>query len=232
MFIGHYGPAFAAQAIRGAPSLMAGFVAVQLVDIGFFSLAYFGVEKWRLNPSVAGIMPVDLYYMPYTHSLLGSAVWALTAGALACVLAPRGRKLLAAAVIYCLVFSHWLLDLLVHRHDLGLMDDEPQKLGFGLWDHPFLEMPLELALLFAGLWVYVKSTRAQDAWGARLIWVVLIVLLVLQAINWFAPPVRDQAAFSGLGLVAYAVCTLMAWFLDRTRSCDASPALRNKTLGG
>jgi len=231
LFIGHYGPAFAAQAIRRSPSLMAGFVAVQLVDIGFFSLAYFGVENWRPNPSIAGIMPVDLYYMPYTHSLLGATVWALTAGALACVLAPKGRRLLAATVISSLVVSHWLLDLVVHRHDLGLMDNEPDKLGFGLWDHPFLEMPLELALLFAGLWVYVKSTHAHDAWGRRLIWVVPAVLLILQSINWFAPPPADKAVFSGLGLVAYTVCALMAWFLDRTRRRNASPALRYQASG-
>lgn len=211
---------------------MAGFVAVQLIDIGFFTLAYFGVEKWRLDPSIAGIMPVDLYYMPYTHSLLGSAVWALTAGALACALAPRGRRLLAASVIFSLVFSHWLLDVVVHRHDLGLVDNEPNKLGFGLWDHPFLEMPLELALLFGGLWVYVKSTRARDSWGRRLIWAVPIVLLVLQSINWFAAPIGDKTLFSALGLVAYALCALMAWFLDRTRSRDASPAFRNQAFGG
>lgn len=220
MFIGHYGPALAARAIFRSPSLWAGFVAVQLVDIGFFSLAYFDVEKWRLNPSIAGIMPVDLYYMPFTHSLLGSAVWALAAGALAYVLAPGGRRRLAAAVISSLVFSHWLLDLVVHRHDLGLVDNEPEKLGFGLWDYPFLEMPLELALLFAGLWVYVRSTRARDAWGRRLVWAVPIGLLILQSINWLAPPIGDKAVFSGLGLAAYAVCALMAWFLDRTRRCQ------------
>jgi len=218
MFIGHYAPALAAQAIRRSPSLLTGFIAVQLVDIGFFSLAYFGVEKWRLDPSIAGIMPVDLYYMPYTHSLLGSAAWALAAGAVAGIVAQSGRKLLAGGVVSSLVFSHWLLDLVVHRHDLGLLDDEPIKLGFGLWDRPFLEMPLELGLLFAGLWVYVRSTRARNGWGKWLVWAVPIALLVFQSINWFAPPIADKTAFSGLGLLAYGVCALMAWFLDRTRS--------------
>jgi len=41
MFIGHYAPALAAKALRNSPSLVVCFVAVQLVDIGFFSLAYF-----------------------------------------------------------------------------------------------------------------------------------------------------------------------------------------------
>ena len=109
MFIGHYAPAFAAKAVRKSPSLAVCFVAVQLVDIGFFSLSYFGIEKWRPNPAISGITPVDLYYMPFTHSLLGSALWALAAGALALLIAPAGRKAVAGALVSMLVFSHWLL---------------------------------------------------------------------------------------------------------------------------
>ena len=217
MFIGHYAPALAAKALRNSPSLTAGFLAVQLVDIGFFLLAYFGVEKWDPNPAISGIMPVDLYYMPYTHSLLGSALWALVAGAIAYALAPSGRRRMAAGVISTLVFSHWLLDLLVHRHDLGLLDNESNKLGFGLWNYPLVEMPLELALVFGGLWIYGKSTRAKVPWGRRLLWVVPGVLLLLQLINWFGPIPEGRAAFSLLGLFAYGVCALMVWLLDRTR---------------
>jgi len=64
LFIGYYGPALAAKALRESPSLVAGFLAVQLVDMCFFMLAYFGVEKWHPNPAITGFMPVDLYYMP------------------------------------------------------------------------------------------------------------------------------------------------------------------------
>jgi len=39
MFIGHYSLALASKAVRRSPSLAAGFIAVQLIDIGFFSLA-------------------------------------------------------------------------------------------------------------------------------------------------------------------------------------------------
>ena len=91
MFIGHYAPALAAKAVRNSPSLVVCFLAVHLVDIGFFSLAYFGVEKWRPSRAIEGIMPVDLYFLPYTHSLLASAVWALVAGAVSDWPATGGR---------------------------------------------------------------------------------------------------------------------------------------------
>ena len=217
MFIGHYAPALAARAMRKPPSLLVCFVAVQLVDIGFFSLAYFGIEKWRPDPAIVGIMPVDLYYMPFTHSLIGSAVWALVAGAVAVAMAPKGRKAIAGAIVSALVFSHWLLDLVVHRHDLGLLDDEPSKLGFGLWDFPMIEMPLEIGLVLAGFFLYLSSTRALGPWGRKSPWIALAVLLAMQYVNWFIAPPHSAAAFSALGLLAYAVCAGLAWGLDRTR---------------
>jgi hypothetical protein len=222
MFIGHYAPAFALKTVRKSPSLAAGFVAVQLMDIGFFTLAFFGIEKWRPDPGIAGIMPVDLYFMPFTHSLVGSVSLALVAGAVTLVLAPKGRKLIGAAIISALVFSHWLLDLLVHRHDLGLLGDGPPKLGFGLWDRPAIEMPLEIGLVLAGFLLYLSSTRPRGAWGRRFPWIALAGLFILQGVNWFAPAPVGAAAFSGLGLFAYAACVGLAWGLDRTRIHSAS----------
>jgi len=221
MFIGHYAPALAAKAVRNSPSLAICFVAVQLIDIGFFSLAGFGIEKWRPDPAISGIMPVDLYYMPFTHSLLGAGIWALVAGAFALCLAPRGRKVTAGVLVSLLVVSHWVLDLLVHRHDLGLLDDEPDKLGLGLWNWPMVEMPLEIGLVLGGFWIYLSSTSARGAWGRRMPWIAFLVLLAMQLVNWFGPQPLGAAAFSGLGLLAYAVCACMAWGLDRTRA--ASP---------
>jgi hypothetical protein len=192
MFIGHYSIAFAAKAIRDTPSLAAGFVAVQLVDIGFFSLAYIGIEKWRPDPQIAGIMPYELYYMPFTHSLLGSAIWAVGAGTIAVVVAPGGRKVIAGAVVSALVFSHWVLDLVVHRHDLGLFDDEPRKLGFGLWNWPAVEMPSEIGLVLVGFIIYLSSTRARGVRGVVTPWIALVVLLALQGVNWFGPPLKHR----------------------------------------
>ena len=218
MFVGHYAVAFAARTVPKSPNLAICFVAVQLVDIGFFSLAYFGIEKWRPDPAITGIMPVDLYFMPYTHSLAGSAAWALAAGALVAAIVARDRKLIAGAVVAALVFSHWLLDLVVHRPDLGIFDDEPVKLGFGLWDWPRIEMPLEIGLLLGGFWLYMRATRARTGWGRWSPWLLLGYLLVIQSINWFSAPPQGAAAFSGLGLLAYAASAAFAYWVERTRA--------------
>lgn len=96
--------------------------------------------------------PMDLYHMPITHSLLGSAGFAAAfAGLIWLVSKDRTAALIGGAV----VLSHWFLDLLVHVPDLTLAGSPP-KLGFGLWNHPMIEMPLELGITLGALWWYAK----------------------------------------------------------------------------
>ena len=221
MFVGHYAPAFAFKAVRKSPGLAAGFLAVQAIDIGFFTLTYFDVEKWRPNPDLPGMRKIDLYYMPYTHSLIGCLIWALAAGALAYALSPAGRKAIAAAIIAALVFSHWLLDLVVHRPDLALIDDH-DKVGFGLWNTPEIAMPLEIGLLLICFAIYLSVTQARNTMGRIAPFVVLLVLLALQYIDWFMPVSSDHTLFTVLALVAYFGVGALGFWLDRTREPNAA----------
>jgi hypothetical protein len=61
------------------------------------------------------------------------------------------------------VFSHWLLDLIVHRADMPFLPGNAghlPRMGFGLWRHPAGAMTLELALVLAGAFLYWRSARA------------------------------------------------------------------------
>lgn len=209
MFIGHFAPAMIAAQHKDAPSLPVLFIGAQLVDWAFFGLLLTGVEKMRVTPGISVMNPMDLYHMPYTHSLLGSAVFALLFGALIFA-ATRNRTgaLIAAAV----VLSHWFLDLLVHVPDLTLAGSPP-KLGFGLWNHPSIEMPLELALTFGSLWLYAKVAKPKALPLASLAG----VLLLLQAVNWFGPVEPEvTAGTSLLAFFAFGLATLLAWWVYRS----------------
>ena len=210
MFIGHFAPALAAATHPRAPKLATLFIAGQLVDWGFFALLLTGAEKMRVVPGFTAINPMDLYHLPYTHSLVGSAVWALGFAALVWVLR---RDRMAAGIAGAVVLSHWLLDLLVHRPDLTLAG-APPKLGLGPWNYPAIEMPLELALTFGALWFFLNRTR-----GPALPAIVLgAVLLALQLFNWFGPVATEVTpATSYLAFLAYGVATLAAWWLGKTR---------------
>jgi len=69
MFVGHYGPSFAIRVVRPAVPLSLLFVAAQLVDAAWDLLVLAGIERVRMVPGITAGSPLDLYYMPYTHSV-------------------------------------------------------------------------------------------------------------------------------------------------------------------
>lgn len=215
MFIGHFAPALVAATHKDAPSLPVLFIGGQLVDWAFFALLLTGAEKMRFSPGISAMNPMDLYHMPYTHSLIGSVGLGLAFAALIW-LATRNRT--GALIGFAVVVSHWLLDLLVHVPDLTITGSPP-KLGLGLWNHPTIEMPLEIGLTMGALWLYARATH-----GLRLSIAVLAgILLVLQWINWFGPVATEvDANTTWLAWFAYGLATLAAWWAAKPISVRPS----------
>jgi hypothetical protein len=75
MFVGHYSVAFAVKSERNKIPLWVLFVAVQLLDFLWAPFVLLGIEKVRMVPGITATNSLDLYYMPYTHSLVGALVW-------------------------------------------------------------------------------------------------------------------------------------------------------------
>ena len=211
MFIGHFAPAFiAAAAYSRGPKLGTYFVAAQLVDWGFFALAIVGVEKMRVEPGATQMVPFDLYHLPYTHSLLGTAVWAL---AMAVVVAIWHRDTLAGILSALVVASHWLLDWLTHRPDLTLAG-EGKTYGLGLWNYPEIAMPLEIGITLAAFFYYLAKSRGPAAQPMILIG----VMLLFQAINWFGPaPTEANLALYLQSLLAFGILTALAVWVGENR---------------
>jgi len=211
MFIGHFAPAFIAAAVSPqSPRLGTLFVAAQLVDWGFFTLALFGVERLRVDPEASVMVPLDLYHMPYTHSLIGVGIWALACLAVVAIL---HRSLIAGALAGMVVVSHWLLDWVVHVPDLTLAG-QPPKFGLGLWDYPWVAIPLELGLTLGAFAFYMQRTRGPMGPPA----VLLGVLLLLLAVNWFAPHPETAGPFLYLqALFAFGILTALAVWVGENR---------------
>lgn len=211
MFIGHWAPALAAAAsTKRAPKLGILFIAGQLVDWAFFALALVGVEKMRIDPQASELVPFDLYYMPFTHSLLGTAGFAIAFGLFVLWLTKNQT---GAVIAMLVVFSHWFLDWLVHVPDLTIAGGE-NKLGLGLWNEPVTAISLELVITVAAFYWYIKSTK-----GPVVPPIVLgVVLLLLQAINWFAPPPETAGPSLYISaMIAFTIATLAAWWVGSTR---------------
>ena len=127
MFVGHYGVSFAAKAADRSIPLWLLFVAVQFVDVLWGGLVLLGIERVRIVPGITASNPFDLYYMPYTHSLVASVLWA--GGAVIAYRFVQGWRG-SALVVGAAVLSHWILDFVVHRPDLPLYDNT-MKVGLG-----------------------------------------------------------------------------------------------------
>ena len=116
-----------------------------------------------------------------------------------------------------MVLSHWFLDLLVHAPDLTLAG-APPKMGFALWNHPMIEMPLELAITFGALAFFVIRTKAVSSRSKYALGLLAVLLLAFQSINWFGPePETADMAMKLTGLLAFSVAALAAWWAGRTR---------------
>lgn len=211
MFIGHWAPAFlAAAATKNSPRLGTLFIAAQLVDWAFFLFAIVGVEKMRIEPGMTAMNPMDLYHMPYTHSLLGTVIWAvLFLG----ILLLAKRQLVTAGIAALVVLSHWFVDLLVHRPDLTLAGGE-QRYGFGLWDNPALAITLELGITLAAFLWYIKRTKGPFMPP----WILLAFLLIIQSINWFGPqPTEASIGMYLSALISFGLAALIAYWVGTTR---------------
>lgn len=215
MFIGHYGPSFAAKAFKKSIPLWILFLAVQLVDVFWAIFVILGIEKVRIVPGITATNPLDLYYMPYTHSLVGAILWSLAA-VLVYRLIPRLNGWTTAAIVGTAVFSHWILDLLVHRPDLPLYDDAV-KVGLGLWNFPVGAFALEAGLLFGGLYLYLRTTKPADRGGRYGMVIFGLVMLVVQGFTFFGSPPTSDTMAAVMALVAYFAFAGVAYWLEQKR---------------
>ena len=210
MFVGHYSASMAAKAAEPGVPLWTYFIAAQLLDVGWGAFVIVGIEKVRVDPNLPGSV-FDLYDMPWTHSLLAAIAWSL-AGAF------FFKKLLRlqsrAAVFICLVvFSHWLLDLVVHRPDLLLWPGGP-KVGLGLWNYPVLEEAIEMGLVATAAVVWAASCvrRGEAAWRAA---ALILLMTGMQAFVIASPPTGNPMVIGAMVLAAYAVLAAGAWWAER-----------------
>jgi membrane-bound metal-dependent hydrolase YbcI (DUF457 family) len=216
MFAGHYGPAYATGALRKPPSLGAAFVAVQLVDIAWAIFILAGIEHGRITPGFLKMSALDLYDMPYTHSFAAALAWSV-AGALLYRLLDRRSGAGAAVAIGACVFSHQILDFLVHAPDLALYPGSNVKLGLAWWDRPVLAVTSEFLVFAVGFFVYMRATRARNRAGAVVPWVTAILMLSILAFDKLGPEPAELRSVAWSALAAYLLFVALGFWLDAVR---------------
>lgn len=178
MFMGHYAPAMlgvAAKNDKNAIKLWQGFLAVQTIDLVFAVLVMFGVEDSVLKDGE------PLFDIPWSHSLFTSLLIALVAAS-AFKVWKKSSGWNGFGIIFGLVFSHWVMDLIVHRPDLPFFPIDETVYGFGLWNYPWLAYGLEMGLLFFGFLYWVSRTTPKSTLYKFLPWTLFLFMGLIQFI--------------------------------------------------
>jgi hypothetical protein len=213
MFAGHVGAALAIG--RGEPQINAGiFVfAALLLDVLLWIFVLLGWESVTIPADFASTHQAAFVF-PWSHGLLASIAWSALA-ALAVLLWYRRSgdwRCGAALLVGAAVFSHWLLDALVHIPELPLWSAGSPKVGLGLWRNMTAALIIEGLLVIVGLCFYLPG-----AWltGARKLGLAALVILLLAftVVGMTVAPAPPSAqAMAGASLaVLIAVCALVCW---------------------
>lgn len=213
MFLGHYAAALAAKKLAPQTSLGTLLIGAQFLDLLWPFLLLAGVETVRIVPSDNAFTRLTFDYYPISHSLMMTAVWA--------TLVSLGyyavRRYSAGTILmWLLVMSHWILDLITHRPDLKLTPSGEAKVGFGLWNSFAGTIVIEIAIFAIAVIVYVKTTKARDRIGRYGFWIFVLVMVLLYLANAYgpAPPSVKTLAIVAMGQWLFV---LWCYWIDRHR---------------
>lgn len=229
MLVGHYSASFAIKSKTRDVPLWVLFIAVQLMDIFWTSLLLLGIEKARVEPYLASV-PLDLYYMPYSHSLLSVLIVCALVFFLYQKLAPPRGLVKPALLVSLAILSHWLLDIPVHRPDLPLYDDM-DKIGLGLWNYPVWAFLLEIGLFCVCVLLYLRATKASSKGGKYAMVIFGLVLMIIQASIVFSPvPSWLTIEVTAVSLLIYYFATAGAvMWLEKKREWGREDADSRRT---
>ena len=180
MYAGHFAAGLAIKARVPRAPTWALLIGTGLLDILFGPFVMLGIERAHLTPGQPPGFALD--FIDWSHSLLMSLVWATL---FALVFVRRGSTI--ALAIGFAVFSHFLLDLPMHPHDLALWPGSKVHLVFGLWHTPYWWW-IELGVIVAGCGYYWMRARQLKTFGGHAAWIAAIVI-ALHLINspWTSP---------------------------------------------
>jgi hypothetical protein len=216
MFAGHLAAGLVLKKMERRINLAWLFFAALFHDflLGIFTLL--GVERIVIpaNYAQAHYMSFDFRY---SHTLTASFVWSLLGFVVTYAVLSKWtsrERVQAGVAIGLTVFSHFVLDWIVHVPDLPLLGADMFKIGLGLWRNLGFALAFEVALVVFGFVHYLvvikpKSNLSRYGLGGLLLFTTAMTVMGM----WFAttPPPTMGAAMSWI-LQPFLICGLAYWF--------------------
>jgi hypothetical protein len=219
MFIGHYAVGLASKKAAPKPSLGTYIMAVSFLDLLWPIFLITGVEHVSIIPNAASPFErLDFTDYPLSHSLLMTVVWAsLFAG----VYWMLRRDTRSAAWLWMCVASHWVLDYFTHRPDLPLMPGSSALVGLGLWNSAAATIAIEGAMFIAGIYLYLRATKAKDKTGTLAFWGLIGFVLLAYVSSLLGPAPPDVNTIGWFGLLGW-LTVLWGYWINKHREAKGN----------
>jgi hypothetical protein len=223
VFAGHIGAALAIARSERRINVAAFVLAALLLDVVLWLFVLIGWESVIIGPTFSATHQPEFVF-PFSHGLVASVGWSVVAGiAVFAACSHLGASRLSAAMLVAAaVFSHWVLDALVHAPELPIAGADSALIGAGLWNDMPLALAVEAFVLLAGLVLFLPGaalTRTRKVWFAALCLLVLAFTVVGMTV---APPPPSAGAMALGSLVTIAViCALAHWLARPPRESRA-----------
>ncbi len=217
MFAGHVGVAMAIGRAERRVNVGVFVAAALLLDFVLWLLILLGWESVNIPTHFSNTHQPEFDF-PYSHGLLAAVLWSALAGALALLCCSRLQgdpKWRIAGLVAAAVFSHWLLDALVHRPELRLTGDTSPAVGLGLWDRMPAALAVEAAIVAVGLVLFVRGSGLSRGRAIAMAALCVVILAFTIMGMTVAPPPPSVPAMAISSLVALAAVVALAAYLGR-----------------
>jgi len=216
MLAGHVGAALAIGRLERRINVGIFVLAALLLDVALWLFVLLGWESMVIPPTFSATHQPEFVF-PFSHGLTASIAWSAGAGFVALAASTRlgVSTVRAAMLVSAAVFSHWLLDALVHRPELPVAGAGSATVGLALWQDMPLALAIEALILLAGLVLFLPGAalmRARKTFFAALCLVVLAFTLAGMTV---APVPPSTTAMASSSLVTIAIVCALAYWLAR-----------------
>jgi len=218
MFAGHIGAALVLAPAEPRLNVGALVAAALLLDVLLWLFILLGWESVTIPANFAATHQPSFVF-PYSHGLAASVAWSAVAAAAGYLATRRAR---AAALLAVAVFSHWLLDALVHQPELPLLGAASMHVGLGAWQHLALALALEAGIVLAGLALFLRTRTLRRGKAVALAALAIALLAFTVAGMTVAPAPPSPRAMAASSLVTLLVVSALSTWLGSGRLVAAA----------
>jgi hypothetical protein len=232
MLVGHFAAALIGKSIKREIPLWHLMIAANAMDFLWIALNFLKIESFAIfDPKVDGSSAffwLNLHTMPWSHGLLASmALSALLGLHYLKFFTPKRYDI--ALVFALIVWSHWWLDLIVHRPDLHVIGDNYQ--GWGLWSSVTASLMIELGLFILAMATYILRTEklpqslfSDESFAQKYkldnVGFFASFLIVVQIAFAFIPPFKPEWFFLICFAMLISLVPLLSWLVDAKRGAS------------